>query len=914
MDHEASGTSFSLNRDELPHAVQFLAEGGRTGKLDVFVPADDRTGCLFFDGGRLCYAKYRRWEGIEALAQLCLRDNLEAHFVPDARAGDCNLDEASIASILVQAAARADELEDAPLVPGAGYGATEGSFLDGAVAADDDPLAFCRRCLAPVSRVAVCVCVFAVFFLTTLYGYQWYLNSESEKAAQKVRDFRVKSLYELSRRRRARIRGLIREGVIAYSRKEYTKAEQYAVDILEMSPKHERALELQQRAAVAQALLSATSVRGEAEAKLAALQDLSDEQFITGETRQIDALYQSANSLYDAEQYPQAETKYRTAIARATSLVARADQHRLAEAKLVELGIAREAAMTAEAEIHAPPLWRSADGLEQAGKDAFAAGAYGEALQSWEVATVQYKKAAEQSNTRQAARVAEREYKDLLAGVTVGTLEEYGGAKWEKTKALAESAVQLVSKGAFQDAERAWSRAVAELKSVTEYAEKRRGRARFEAAVTEGREALESRQWALAERRYRDALAIPGYESDKAAEEGLRISQFENALARASAAGASNDWMVAKREAQRALTIQPGSRRVQDLLEKAERELVPRLTIRVDIEGKETVDARVSINGADQADRVPCTVPLKLHETYTITVHRPPSGNTYYQPFRLNYVVKHPGRQELTASLRPWGPPTQGLPWRVPGSDLEFVPVAPGDFVMGSLQGRADERPRHRVSLTDAFWVGVHEVTNAAYRRYLESEGGSLPGYGTATYLQHFRKNSAMSAKDDFPVCYVNREHAKAFCRWLTRRERDGGRLPHGYVYRLPTEAEWEYCVRAGRAEEDTAARDNYAWFAKNSGHHTQPVGRLAANPWGIHDIQGNVWEWCSDWYGSYSPEAKVDPTGPDTGVLGVVRGGSWRNAGNLCGFAYRNSVSARDTTPDIGFRVVLAPVLSENR
>jgi formylglycine-generating enzyme required for sulfatase activity len=134
--------------------------------------------------------------------------------------------------------------------------------------------------------------------------------------------------------------------------------------------------------------------------------------------------------------------------------------------------------------------------------------------------------------------------------------------------------------------------------------------------------------------------------------------------------------------------------------------------------------------------------------------------------------------------------------------------------------------------------------------------------------------------------------------------------------YRLPTEAEWEYACRAGSTSKwgfgDLESElGNYAWYNSNSDQTTHPVGRKKPNAWGFHDMHGNVWEWCSDWYDSdyyYKASSVDDPTGPASGALRVIRGGGWISLPRFCRVADRGGLSPSDRADYVGFRVVRTP------
>jgi formylglycine-generating enzyme required for sulfatase activity len=165
------------------------------------------------------------------------------------------------------------------------------------------------------------------------------------------------------------------------------------------------------------------------------------------------------------------------------------------------------------------------------------------------------------------------------------------------------------------------------------------------------------------------------------------------------------------------------------------------------------------------------------------------------------------------------------------------------------------------------------------------------------------------------PVEQVTWYDATNYCGKLTAKERAVGRLPAGYEYRLPTEAEWEYACRAGTTTRFSYGDDpsytqlgEYAWYALNSGNTTHPVGVKKPNAWGLYDMHGNVWEWCGDWYDPYPGGSVTDPRGPHTGSFRVDRGGGWYDGARRCRSAYRRCEWADYRYGGMGFRLVLAP------
>jgi len=204
------------------------------------------------------------------------------------------------------------------------------------------------------------------------------------------------------------------------------------------------------------------------------------------------------------------------------------------------------------------------------------------------------------------------------------------------------------------------------------------------------------------------------------------------------------------------------------------------------------------------------------------------------------------------------------------GVKMEFVPIQPGSFLMGSDNGEPDEKPVHKVTITKPFHMGKYEVTQEQWKAVM----------GTDAF-----NRSSQSAR--CPADCVSWEECQAFCQRLAEKA-------PGHTFRLPTEAEWEYACRAGSTGDycfgDEAARlPDYAWCPLRSGYHTHPVGEKKPNAWGLYDMHGNVWEWCADWKGSYSDGEQTDPTGPAQGGVRVVRGGSCCSRPALCRSAYRD-------------------------
>jgi formylglycine-generating enzyme required for sulfatase activity len=240
-----------------------------------------------------------------------------------------------------------------------------------------------------------------------------------------------------------------------------------------------------------------------------------------------------------------------------------------------------------------------------------------------------------------------------------------------------------------------------------------------------------------------------------------------------------------------------------------------------------------------------------------------------------------------------------------------MVAIKPGRFLMGSdaasgapyFDGQ-DENLTHTVTISYPFWIGQYEVTQADYQSVL----GSNP----STFLGPNR-----------PVESVSWMDARAYCATLTATETLAGRVPHGFEYRIPTEAEWEYACRAGSTTEFNVGDELHcadAWFGWTfhptltltwcgNSNVTADVGGYAPNAWGLFDMHGNVWEWCLDSFENYNAAPVTDPFATG-GPNRVIRGGSWNSDSNACRSAIRASNPPGDAFLIFGFRVVLAPIL----
>ena len=209
---------------------------------------------------------------------------------------------------------------------------------------------------------------------------------------------------------------------------------------------------------------------------------------------------------------------------------------------------------------------------------------------------------------------------------------------------------------------------------------------------------------------------------------------------------------------------------------------------------------------------------------------------------------------------------------------MRFVPIPAGTFTMG------EGEQAHQVTLTQAFELGQYEVTQEQYEKLMGKTPSEFKGAQN-------------------PVEKVSWDEAVEFCRRLSELPEEKAA---GHVYRLPTEAEWEHACRAGTTTafsfgDSESDLEEYAWYDENSEDTTHPVGQKKPNAWGLYDMHGNVWEWCSDWFDDqyFGNSPTNDPTGPDKGTHHVLRGGAASNAYYECSSYMRGEASRCDGPVD---------------
>ena len=235
----------------------------------------------------------------------------------------------------------------------------------------------------------------------------------------------------------------------------------------------------------------------------------------------------------------------------------------------------------------------------------------------------------------------------------------------------------------------------------------------------------------------------------------------------------------------------------------------------------------------------------------------------------------------------------------------EMVFVQGGTFTMGSPEGIGEEResPQHLVAVSD-FNIGKYEMTQVQWTAVMGSNPSQFKGDNRPVVTVSW--DDIVGTSGNYMDLHGTKYYENGFIYRLNQLT--------GKSYRLPTEAEWEYAARGGNKRVEPGFTysgsnniDEVTWYlGNNSPYGTKPVGSKAPNELGIYDMSGNVYEWCSDWYEAYTAMPKIDPKGPETGSLRVIRGGCWLHPATLCRVAYRYHLTPDSRYEDLGFRLVL--------
>jgi uncharacterized protein (TIGR02996 family) len=256
---------------------------------------------------------------------------------------------------------------------------------------------------------------------------------------------------------------------------------------------------------------------------------------------------------------------------------------------------------------------------------------------------------------------------------------------------------------------------------------------------------------------------------------------------------------------------------------------------------------------------------------------------------------------------------------------MEFALILPGTFWMGSPdseQERSRSETKHRVTLTQPYYLGIYPVTVGEFRQFVTITNyqtyAERYGYGYGLFGEQFSYDPSITWRTPrfaqsarHPVVCVNWDDTQALVEWLNEVESGTG-----LVYSLPSEAQWEYACRAGTQTpffwgDDIGKLRQYGWFRTNSNRKTHSVSTKKPNGWGLWHMLGHVEEWCADWHGDYPTGEGTDPLGPSEGFERIFRGGSWDSLPESCGSACRCFYDANSCYTYNGFRLAVSVRLS---
>ena len=514
-----------------------------------------------------------------------------------------------------------------------------------------------------------------------------------------------------------------------------------------------------------------------------------------------------------------------------------------------------------KAQMYANTYWSEGIALMKTAQKYFEAEELIQAKKKWDLAAAQFKQAETHSeNIRRLIR-AKSKYKSTLAKIDERILYEAGGDQWEHTMLVVVEAEGFERNGMFNAALSKWDEASDLLSEII-------------GAMEEVRHDL----------------------------------SFQENFKKARQAKGRRDWEAVMDFSQKALEIKPDSQKANALKQVAEEQMSSKVTV-VSIVDKEFIEgATITINDEIHNEETPSVLKMKLGKEYVIKVELPGKDGIQFEPFETTFKATTSESQTIRAVFTRISGPEFNKPWKVVPLGMDFVPVNPGSFRMGTSNGDDDEMPLHLTIISEPFWIGAHEVSQFEYQE--------LMGNNPSNFLAP--RN---------PIENISWHEAVKFCEKLTKLEKRNGNLPFGYVYRLPTEAEWEYCCRAGTdtafgfgdSLDATMANFNgkYPFGNAKKGEYrkqTVPVDSFAPNSWKIFNMHGNVWEWCldqCDWDSGVITDTYRDNIRDPINRRGpyrIIRGGNWRSFAGNCRSTNRHVLRPASRNDGVGLRVVLAP------
>ncbi len=869
---EGASMSIRLEEGELPGAVQFLASSRRSGELALFrVDDGDLAGSIFFEQGKIVHAQHAgEAMGMEAVAALICEGELDSRFIAGRIPAVSTL-EHSADQLLLEATMMADRLTE------------DGEFGGGAARTASRPGS--GRHISIV-RIAVSVGVFAVLL--------WGFGAAGPRVWRKWQQdqARRQQIQELAETRRARIEVLVRQAREAYSRRRYNVTIELCGEALDMAPENTEAQTLLERAQSPHTAGDARHARAKARMVRENIAAMQGESVLPEAAAGLDRRLETARKLMGLEEYRGSVEVFEDAMERGKQMLARLRRHENALAQRDRLEHVRERAEAVGGDESAEHLWAAAAETAQQAESAFDQGAFDEAARAWEEARGMFRDTIDVAQGRRELMAAEKTFKEVLRSVDPELLEEFGGSLWRRVEDKREQADELRAAQEFRQAAARFDEARDLVPKAARQARELRNEERYQALMTEGERLEAVSRWQAAENTYAEALDVPGFEDSPEAKEARgrvakrlvdkrRGEKLEACLRRAREAVGQQQWHEVLAQTDAALELEESHEQALRLQRRALAELPPLLTVRGRVtEGEEVAGAEIYINGVLQTRRTPCQFAVETGGAYRIAVRMPAedeeemtAGGT------ASWSAGGSGRYTVWVDVEPAVSPQPDKSFALGGTWIRMRPVEPGTYVRPYGAG---ESTLCEVRVEKPFWVADIETTRLARIRIMED--GKLPR--TDGFL---------------PVVGLSRQKVNRMCRELTKRERQAGRLPDGYVYRLPTEAEWELVCRAGW--EENPPLGEIAWHAYNSDRELHPVATRRPNRLGVHDLLGNASELCGDWV----PAGPAPDDAPPEGQR-ARRGGSALSEPADCTSERRVPSRGDGIGADAGFRFVLAP------
>ncbi|MDT8389261.1 MAG: SUMF1/EgtB/PvdO family nonheme iron enzyme [Lentisphaeria bacterium] len=909
---------FQTGSGELPNVIQYLNFSRHTGQLEVD-PKNvlGERGVICFRDGEAYYARQGIKRGVDAVVDMIGFKAAEGVFFPGGGVQTANIDMPT-RDLVLKVAVEADErARQAPSSDD-----DDDDFFLGdqsvsrVVVKENKPvIAAPPAAAAPVGggkRRGWMVAVILLAVGAVVMNGIWLLGEVRERGSRRVeaheRAAQAEKQAALEAQRQKKIAELLFDGVQAFKNNALRVAEEKAEAVLTVDPGNKRALDLQRRVVEAMDLSVVLDLNEKVSGIRQAVDLLRDNPVFKEDAAAVGKRQEQGALHLEHADYKKAIVEFQACLAAAGALLERHDHYEKALAGKKACGLAQSRAAAASAPRYAGDVFNQAMDKEKAAADSFERKDWAAAAKSWDEATHLFTTAAGTANDFAAMKSAQAEFEKALGGVDERVLNEYAPVEAKRVQENSREALELATGGNLKEAAELWKANTALLADAWEKAARARSAAVYAMRMKEAREAVQERDWRKAMTALDDLMALPAFKENAEVRGLWEQACHAHYVSQITVLTADKKWEELKTAATEMLRLRPGDPVGENAMKLAEDGLLPRLRFSVTSRGKAVSQCDITVTGGEVVVESPLTYRLAAGKEYVFDLRLPQENGIYFKPVTFRYGPAVPGLKTVELDIPPVSPPRFGAPWTVPGTTLEFAPVDSGSFMMGSAK-RGDEQPPHAVRVSRPMWVATTETTNAQFKQFITEDTYDGTADCRPGYLKHLSAKTDVPDGDRFPIVYISWKNAWAFCQWLTRRERQGGRLPDGYVYRLPTEAEWEFACRAGTTEDFAGDPSAMAWHGNRSSN-TAGTGLLEPNPWGLYDMHGNVWEFCHDWHDAYSAGDQTDPVGPPKGIYKVIRGGSWRDSLEQCRSSWRRQITVAEPLNNVGFRVVLAPAL----